>query len=75
MVGKEYVQVCMLDLVFRASVVEGKKSAQFYVCGIGHVRRGISVVNHDLVCMVDIISGKAGVLVHRLGQVGVGGSV
>ena len=76
MVRKEHVQVCMLDLVFRVSVVEGKKSAQFCVCGIGHVRRGISVVNHDLVFMVDIISGKAGDLILGLGQgqVGVGGS-
>ena len=77
MVRKEHVQVCMLDLVFRVSVVEGKKSAQFCVCGIGHVRRGISVINHDLVCMVDIISGKAGGLILGLGQgqVGVGDSI
>ena len=66
MVGEERDQVCMLDLVVGVSVVEGKKSAQFCIRGIGHVRRGISVV------MVDIISGKAGVL--GLGQVGVGGS-
>ena len=70
-VGKERVQVCMFALVFRVSVVEGKKSAQFCVRGIVHVRRGISLVNH-LVCIGDIIS--AGVLVHGLGHVGVGGS-
>ena len=74
MVGKESVQVCSLDLVIVISMVEGKESAQVCVRGINHMRWGISVVDHNLVCISDI-SGKAGVLVHRMRQVGVGGSV
>ena len=44
-----------MDLVFAVSVVEGQESAQLCVRGISHMRLGISVVNHNLVCISDII--------------------
>ena len=73
MVGKECIQVCMLALVCRISVVEGRKSAKFSKLGIGHARCRISVDIHELVCIRDIISGEVGVFEH--GTVGVGGSI
>ena len=68
MVGKEHL-VCTL------SMVESKQSAKFCLGGMGYMCSRISVVNQDLVCIVDIIWERAGVLVHGMEQVGVGGSI
>ena len=40
-----------MDLVITISMVEGKESAQVCVRRISHMRWGISVVNHNLVCI------------------------